>query len=264
MSDAGTKPTRVSLTKKQLETELGAELLSLCQGITSDGTLTGEELNDLRAWLDQHTADDLPAIAHLRQVMARILEDGKITPDEVNEVHQALEAVLPVELRKSAKESRRQRERDEREKNRPIDSANFMVAGARFEGRPEIIRRYVNAGDAAILKRDRGNKHSRNAIAVYATSGHQVGFMPEEDAAGWAGDMDKGAKVDAVFTKVLTGGRSPIPVVQARLYQQDAAIDVPDVTPVAGLRTLAMPKWLAWLILIIAVVWWMTANFTRA
>ena len=50
---------RISLTKTQLRTELGAELLSLCESVTADGKLTPEEAQALRQWLDDS------AVAHL-------------------------------------------------------------------------------------------------------------------------------------------------------------------------------------------------------
>ena len=52
---------RISLTKLQLRTELGAELLSLCESITAYGNLEPEERDALHQWLDDSNAVDLPA-----------------------------------------------------------------------------------------------------------------------------------------------------------------------------------------------------------
>ena len=52
---------RISLTKAQLRTELGAELLSLCQSATADGAIAPEETQGLREWLDEAAAAELPA-----------------------------------------------------------------------------------------------------------------------------------------------------------------------------------------------------------
>lgn len=244
---------RTSLTKKQLETELGAELLSLCQSVTADGTLSESEISDLRGWIEEHSAADLPAIAHLRQVLEQVLADGKISAEEFAQVHLALEAVLPAELRREARAARRGREqeeraatqaaraearhkvRDERERNRSIGTANFMVAGVRHEGRPAIIARHVRQDDAAILRREPANRFSANAVAVYTSDGHQVGYMPEDAAEYWAPIMDDGAQVRARFTRVLGSGRTPIPVVNARFYGRDATLET-DVSgaPVAS------------------------------
>jgi hypothetical protein len=256
MADIASPTPRHSLTKKQLQTELGAELLSLCQGFTADGALTADEMNALRTWLAEHPANALPSIAHLRGVLNQVLADGKITPEETVTVHKALEAVLPAELRKSARDARRAVEKADHERNRPIYWLNFMVAGARYEGRPAIIERHVKPGNAAILHRDRQNVHSRNAIAIYTESGHQIGFVPEVDARECAAELDAGAKVNAVFTKVLTGGRSPIPVVDAKIYPRDS--EVPDARQKTLTPTKArgIPLWVWWLIAIVAVIWW--------
>lgn len=234
---------RTSLTKKQLETELGAELLSLCQSVTADGVLSESEISDLRSWIEEHSAEDLPAIAHLRQVLEQVLADGKISPEEFAQVHVALEAVLPAELRREARAARRgreqeeraaaqadrvqarQKEREERERNRSIGTANFMVAGVRHEGRPAIIAQHVRPDEPAVLRRDRANRFSANAVTVHTSGGHQVGFVPEDVAEYWAPIMDDGAQVRARFTKVLGSDRAPIPVVSARFYGRDATLE---------------------------------------
>ena len=100
-----------------------------------------------------------------------------------------------------------------------------MVAGVRYEGRPAVIERYAETGAGVRLVRDRGNRHSQFAVAVHLENGKQIGFVPEFDAERLAPLLDEGAKSDAYITKILSGGRSPIPVVQARLYGADATIE---------------------------------------
>ena len=51
----------IALSKAQLRTSLGAELLSLCRSVTADGRLEPEELTALRQWLDHAAAADMPA-----------------------------------------------------------------------------------------------------------------------------------------------------------------------------------------------------------
>src|SRR5690606_24068516 len=113
---------RISLTKTQLRTELGAELLSLCESITTDGKLAPAEAEALREWLDESEDAGLPAASYLREVVGRVLEDGTITADECREVYLAVEAVLPPEVRRQATTARKEVERRERERNRPIAS----------------------------------------------------------------------------------------------------------------------------------------------
>jgi hypothetical protein len=48
--------------------------------------------------------------------------------------------------------------------------------------------------------------------------------VPEEIAVELAPLLDQGLPHTGVLTKVLTGGRTPIPVVQARLFRVDAAV----------------------------------------
>jgi hypothetical protein len=73
------------------------------------------------------------------------------------------------------------------------------VAGARFQG--EAV-----AGDAAApgrpleLRRDPGNEHDPNAIAVLA-GGEQVGWVPRELAAEIAPQLDRGASWSAIVLR---------------------------------------------------------------
>jgi len=279
---------RISLTKTQLRTELGAELLCLCESVTADGKVTPEETEALRNWLDDSAALDLPAATYLREVVEHVISDGVLTREECREVYRAVEAVLPPEVRRQAVATRREVEtaerdaskaerdrarefeRQERHRNAPIGSANFMVAGCRYEGRPEVIAQHANPGDPVRLRRDAGNRYSRNAVAVDLESGHQIGFVPEEYATELAPMIDEGAKCVAYMTKILTGGRSPIPVVQARLYAADATVDAPiasmevsrsrPTAPTAAAdragsaRGADWPKWLAILFSIVGLL----------
>lgn len=233
---------RISLTKSQRQSAVGAELLSLCQVVTTDGSLSNEEVSSLRSWLQEHKGEDLPAIAHLSKVVETILADGRVTADERRELYIALEDVLPADIRAIAKRARRsveekekdrlrlqrelekERDRDERARNSPIETWDFMVAGSKYEGRPALIERYAQAAAPAYLVRDRGNRYSRNAVEVRTTSGHQVGFVPEEDATDLAPLLDAGHPYYAQIKKILTGGRYPIPVIVAEVYSKDAVV----------------------------------------
>ncbi|MBI4205454.1 MAG: HIRAN domain-containing protein [Betaproteobacteria bacterium] len=236
---------RVSLTKAQRESEIGAELLSLCQAVTTDGSFSDEEISSLREWLQEHKGEDLPAISHLIPVVEKVIADGRITPDERRELFIAVETILPSDVRAVARTARRtveqqekdrlrlqwqlekERQREERERDSPIERWDFMVAGSRYEGRPALINRYAEVGAPAYLVRDPNNGYSRNAIEVRTASGHQIGFVPEEDAADVAPLLDSGHPFLAHIKKILTGGRYPIPVVVAEAYRKDARIQTP-------------------------------------
>jgi hypothetical protein len=233
---------RLSLTAKQLETAAGAELLNICQGITDDGALSDDEVAMLHDWLQRNPSDDLPAQVHLNRMVAAILEDGVITDNERRVLYQAIEAILPPDLRPLARLRRLDREAAERQSakdarlaeaetlrqqkalNRPLVRANFMVAGVRYEDRPALIARYVNEGDDACLRRDPLNRYSRNAIEVRTLNGHMVGYVPEDDAVELAPLLDDGGPYYAQFRRVLRGGRCPIPVVNATIYGPDATV----------------------------------------
>jgi hypothetical protein len=75
------------------------------------------------------------------------------------------------------------------------------VAGARFN--PEAVAAdAVAPGRALLLRRDRGNPHDDNAIAVHpAGGGDQVGWVPRELAAELAPELDAGRPWSAVVLR---------------------------------------------------------------
>jgi HIRAN domain len=56
-------------------------------------------------------------------------------------------------------------------------------------------------GAALTLRRDPGNEHDRNAIAVLVSGGEQLGWVPREVAAELAGDLDAGRPWSAVVLR---------------------------------------------------------------
>jgi hypothetical protein len=270
---------RVSLTKAQRTTAVGAELLSLCQTITSDGSLSAEEVEALRDWLDANRTEELPSIDHLVTVVQQIIADGMVTAEERRELFKAIETVLPADVRSIAKNARRtveqaekdrlklqgelkrQQAREERERNRPIYQLDVMVAGAKYEGRPQVIRRHVRTGDQVHLVRDPGNRHSRSAVAIHTHSGHHIGFVPNDDAVEIAPLLDEGHAHRASVKKILTGSSHPIPVVVADIYGRDATITNVQA-PASPLRSPSTPSvratkkvsgwsWLIWIATIV-------------
>jgi DNA polymerase-3 subunit epsilon len=237
------KQPRLSLTKSQLQTAAGAELLNLCQSLTEDGHLMDEEVTALKTWLEENRNTDLPSSDFLTTAVKQIIADGVVTKEERLLLYKAIEIVLPPEVRKEAvdrrkeaeskdkilsgleREAQKQKEREESERNHPLSSANFMVAGIHYEGRPETIRRYARPEEQVYLARDRNNKYSKNAIEVRLKNSRQIGFVPEDDAVDLAPCMDGECKHYAYITKILTGGHSPIPVVQAYIYRPNASVE---------------------------------------
>jgi hypothetical protein len=232
--------TRLSLTKSQIQTAEGAELLALCQSTTARGSVSDAEARELKRWLEEHRSADLPSVEFLASVVGQIVTDSIISPEQRKALYGAIETILPPEARKiavahrkavdviereqtqAAREAGKQHEREEKERNRPLASANFMVAGVNHEGRSVFIREYVKTGDKVFLIRDRQNKFSRNAVEIRLQNGYQIGFVPEADAVELAPLLDKGCLHHAFVTKVLEGRKSPIPVVQAYVYRSDS------------------------------------------
>ena len=56
-------------------------------------------------------------------------------------------------------------------------------------------------GAALTLRRDPGNEHDPNAVAVLASGGEQLGWVPREVAAELAGDLDAGRPWSAVVLR---------------------------------------------------------------
>lgn len=98
----------VPLTKAQLNTDAGQELLALADAITEDGLVSKAEVTRLHRWLHRNDSADIPAVAFLNEEVDQLRADeeaGDTWPRR--RLHRALERVLPKALREEAK-SRRQ------------------------------------------------------------------------------------------------------------------------------------------------------------
>jgi hypothetical protein len=249
---------RLSLTKTQRLTEAGAELLSLCQTATADGSLSDEEIASLREWLAANGDSDLPAITYLATICDRILADGVVSAAERRDLFVAIEKILPQDVREMSRTARTLREkaerskekaaslatkaveRENRERSRPVEHFDFMVAGAKYDGRPKLIANHVRVPDAVRLVRDPSNRFSRNAVRVVTASGHEVGFVPEEDASELAPLMDSSHPHSARIKKILTGSTHAIPVVVADFFLPGTS--VPSTKPPSAHEKSRPPK----------------------
>lgn len=247
MADEGkpkTRQPRLSIREGYTESGVVAELLTLLETVTADGTISEEEARELNEWLEANRNDaNLPGIEFLRITVTQILADGKVTPEEKTALYKAVERVLPREARRLAKERRgavesleketqraereaqREAERREREGNRPMAAANFMVVGVPYEGRAEVVRCYASEGCQVFLARDPSNRYDSKAIEILLKGGYQIGFAPREEAAALAKFLDAGCKHLAYITKILQGKRAPIPVVQVYLYRPESSVE---------------------------------------
>ena len=237
----------------QRETEIGTELLALCQPVTTDGSLSDDEALALRAWLDAQRLETTSTFAPLLPVVESCIAARRVTRAACATLFTALSALLPTDVRVIARSARRTLEekdaeryklerdaswqtvRDERVRNRAIARLEFMVAGTRQEGRASIIERFARAGDPAFLVRDIANTCSRHAIEVRIAGGMQLGFVPEEIASDIARLLDSGCPCEAEIAHVLPGTRQPVPVLAIALYRADSTV-VDMVQPDAPLR----------------------------
>lgn len=230
------QPSRFLLTYSQLQTAEGLELLQLLQTVTEDGTISDEEIGALREWLEINRSADLPAIALLTERVEKILADGKVTEDERRAISGDIEAILPPDIRQDviAKKSPinkgkrvpgQEKTRRTREKNAPVIEYDFLVAGVKYEGNPGVVRYYARQGDDVSLVRERDNRKSPNAVSIHLQNGMQIGYVPEEDAREMATFLDEGYKYRALIKQILTGGRTPIPVVNVRIYHPQADME---------------------------------------
>jgi hypothetical protein len=67
------------------------------------------------------------------------------------------------------------------------------VAGAARHHARALDREAAAPGQPLQLKRDPGNEHDPNAVAVHIAGGDQLGFLPREVAAQVAADLDADA-----------------------------------------------------------------------
>lgn len=245
------KNARVTVSKRDRETEIGLELLQLCQTITADGQVLDAEIVGLNEWLETNQHVDLPAVPFLSKVVGQIVADGVVTDEERIELCKAIERILPQDLRRYAVLKRREvneagrrvaaeerararlagtaaREAAEAERlqNAPVTRFNFMVAGVRYKNRAAIVDGIPYANVPVYLRRDPANKFSRNAIEVSLQTGEVVGFVPESEAVDLAPLLDDGCRSRAWIKKILEKTRAgyPIPIVEGEIYNPDSSV----------------------------------------
>ena len=218
-----TAPHRVSLSAKQQASDAGIELIELCSTITEDGRLLDHEIDALREWSRRHREVELPARALVTEKVKRVLTVGAISDADRVELQIAIERVLPPEARHTPRSQ--PRVVADADPDLPLATYEFLVADTRQEGRSTVIARYAFNGDEVVLVRDLDNPHSRNAILVRLVSGYDIGHVPEAEARSLARYLDRDLRYRANIKKILTGGHSPVPVIVAEIYADNARIE---------------------------------------
>lgn len=238
---------RIALSKSDLESTVGMELLSMCQSVTADGALDNREIAELSNWVERNHQSTIPAVRFLRPIIQEIIRDRKVTPEERAELYKAIEKILPPELRaiaqmrkKEAASRAKAAERAEREANKPIARFDFMVAGTLYEGRLDVIRMCVRPGMDALIFRDPSNPFSPNACQVHAGRGAMIGFVPEVDAEDLAELLDSGCKYQARVKRVIDGSKGPLPVVTIDVFAGSCGL--PEIRTAEVIRSQSRPK----------------------
>lgn len=249
MSGARQYKPRLSLTKEQLLDGVGAELFSLCQGITADGELSNDELVALSMWLRDNQDAPLPGIAFLSETLNRIIADGRVTREEQQELMEGMEKILPPEARRAARSARRnveaerkaaektardEKRKQERETERgrlPEDEFDLMVAGVQFEGRHRIIARRLSVGDRVRITPEPDNPKDECAVVVTLTDGRKIGYVPRTDSEDVLGCIEDRGYYVATVKKILAGRSVPIPVIVLQFYRRDQLDHIRDLAP---------------------------------
>jgi hypothetical protein len=228
---------RIALTKPELATIEGQELLSLILRIATDGKLELHEIVELRRCLRAKldNSESVSAISYLHDIMTRITSDKVINNDELLELQLAIERVIPsthrtpiLQARKKCEAARRERLKEKRriekekekallEEQRAVELARNMrlrhcfakIAGVSFPNddgseRQILIERCI-PGEQLLLIHDAYNEHSIFTTKVLRMSGEQLGHAPEYMAEKIVEEIEDGYKATGVVTAV-TGG----------------------------------------------------------
>ena len=85
---------RITLTKAHLELPSGKKLVEIILYIGIDGEISDADLHKLAQWLKNEPIA-IPAVRHLRELIADALRDGFISEDERSILHKQIERILP-------------------------------------------------------------------------------------------------------------------------------------------------------------------------
>ena len=101
----------LSLTRKQVQSGPGAELLQLLSEGIEAGWVSDDQIRSLQKWLYANSAFAIPAVPFLAKLTDEVLRNGQVTTDERRTLRIAVERVLPPGSRDLAKLKRRTLER---------------------------------------------------------------------------------------------------------------------------------------------------------
>jgi hypothetical protein len=207
--------------------------------------LSKDEIVQLVRWLRTNKNCELPAAVFLGAAVEQIVADKLISPEEMVELHKAIEKVMPSDARETAIESRKaievatkqrqkatveanrllERERKEREceqrrqerANRPAGfySKIYGVTHQNRDGtdRQTIIRDNVTPGMTLIYKREPDNPFDEYAISLWVKTKslwvfeteRQIGYLNTNITDDLGPYLDDGGWAQ-ITVKDVTGG----------------------------------------------------------
>jgi len=147
--------------------------------------------------------------------------------------------VLPPDTRKAAKNARRgvesKREEAERVRTRGPQSKaprpeepgwtevdfEFQVAGAQYEGRDQIVARFVTTGMSVRLVPEPRNPFDPNAVQVNTADGRMFGYVPKRISSAVAHHIGTGWFYSARVTEILADGGAPVPLIALPCVRAD-------------------------------------------
>lgn len=121
---------RVSLTSAQAQEGAAADLVAILQSTTADGRISTDEIKELHRWLRQNADCGLPAMQFLKETIESICADGKVSDAEREELAKAIERVLPPDMREFARQRRRLESLANKERQRQAAQAVAIAEAA--------------------------------------------------------------------------------------------------------------------------------------
>ncbi|MDH3339062.1 MAG: HIRAN domain-containing protein [Gammaproteobacteria bacterium] len=158
----------------------------------------------------------------LAGAVARIaLREG---PDA--ETKAKLEALLLEIAQLPTKKTAKRKRTRKSGSRRAIKSRVYVVAGTGFDSRAKLIRSHCEKGTTLQLRREPGNKHDPNAIAVLAkvpgifgSKWRRVGYLPRTENKEIAQWLDAGRELKAVVSKVYAPPDRDFPKLHVRINE---------------------------------------------
>lgn len=246
---------RIGLTASDLKHPVAKEFLDLIDKTIQDGTISREELIQLKNWLFKNKDYEIPAVTFLWEKLTEIASDGKISKEDTKIFFDSILIVLPPKNRKVASNARKEFELEQKELQKLKEETDRLNALAElkknFNSVPNLGDHLNNdsdfsthqnqkgdcleeldflvagtkyhqgnknlvEGEKVFFVRDKTNKYDSNAIRILTEDKVMVGHMPAHLASKIAPMLDKGCQDNSYIKKILY---NDVPVVVSKIYK---------------------------------------------